>query len=318
MADIRWLCQLNHPGATQDQIGTPILENESLTVGETFLLSCQGPESVQFDAKAGSLELPKEQQYALRVLKNLGMDGHKANFVATSYLVNPNGHQFQNIFLSDGKVRIALDGIGFKVKSVITKENNPKNEPYPPWGPFGFAYPNWIWMGLSFVIILIASVLIEKLMQKLKRKKFFKILASQPPTLSAYHQFSKELRQLSRESLRPQNFGNENAKKFIDELKTSFRWYLSRKLQFSCFDQSSQSLMKELKEKNRPLYSKVQHSLSLALIEIERWQQRPDKIKIEDASQLIDMVRNSAEELGRFSEDKSELKKSKARLVAEV
>ncbi len=316
--DIHWQCQLNHLATEKDQAGALFGGSETLTVGEPFMLTCQGPEAAGIDVQASALELPKEQQYALRVLKNLGMDAHKVTFVVTSYSVNPSGHQFQNIFLADGKTRIALDGITFKVKSVITKENNPKNQPFPPWGPFGFTYPSWIWVGLAILLIFISSICIEKVLLALKRKKFFKLLANNPPVLSAYHQLSKELRKFSREALRPQDFTPEVSLKFVNELRASYRWYLSRQLEFSCFDQSAVQIVRTLQQQDELLVKKIGHSLSLALIEIERWQRRSKQIKLEDAIQLLEMVRLSAEELQKYSRDKSENRKSRPRLEAEV
>ena len=294
MADIHWQCQLNQVGTEAGQAGAVLTDKEQLTVGDQFVMTCQGPEAAGIDPAASTLELPKEQQYAIKILKNLGMDSHKATFVATSYLVNPNGHQFQNIFLSDGKTRVALDGITFKIKSVITKENNPKGQPFPPWGPFGFAYPVAIWIGLAVLAVFISSFGIEKFLMRRGRKKFFKLLAANPPMLSAYHQLSKELRQLSRDTLGPQGFSSEISKKFIDDLASSFRWYLSRELQFSCFDTSASRIRRELQTKNEKLYKKVNHSLSLALVEVERWHNRPSQIKVEDAAQLLEMAPRSS------------------------
>ena len=320
MADIHWQCQLNHLGVEKDQAAAVLADTEQLTVGEQFVLTCQGPDAAGIDPAGSTLELPKDQQYALKVLKNLGMDSHKAIFVATSYLVNPKGHQFPNIFLTDGKVRIALDGITFKVKSVITKENNPKNEPFPPWGPFGFAYPVWIWMGVAVLLVFFSSFGIEKFFQIRRRKKFLKLLASNPPVLSAYHQFSKDLRHLGRENLRPVSFDSLVAKKFVDELGAIFRWYLSRTLLFSCFDLSATQLLKQTRLRYPDLFKKVNHSLSLALIEVERLQNRPSQIKLEDAAQLLEMVRHAAEDLQKNAGKKSDsdTRTSRSRLDAEV
>ncbi len=318
MADVHWQCQLNHLNLTSGLTEAPLTDADSLTVGEKFVLDCQGPEVAGINASASTIELPKEQQYALRILKNLGMDSHKASFVATSYSVNPGGHQFQNLFLSDGKSRIALDGIKFKVKSVITKENNPKNEAYPPWGPFGFSYPVWIWAGFVILFVFMTSFGIEKLIQIIKRKRFYKLLASNPPALSAYHAITKDLRQFGKEALRPSSFTSEVSLKLIDDLHQSFRWFLSRKLMFSCFDLSPSQILRAIKEKDENLFKKVSHTLSLALIEVERWQNRPSQIKLEDAGQLIEMVRGAAEMVQKHSSQKSEAHNSKVRLQAEV
>ncbi len=319
MADIHWQCQLNHLGVEKDQAAALLGESEQLTVGDQFVLTCQGPEAAGIDPAASTLELPKEQQYALKILKNLGMDSHKATFVATSYLVNPNGHQFPNLFLTDGKVRIALDDVKFKVKSVITKENNPKNEPFPPFGPYGFAYPNWLWVGLAIILVFFSSFVIEKIWQVRSRRKFMKLLASNPPVLSAYHNFSKDMRQLARENLRP-GFDSAIAKKFIDELGPIFRWYLSRTLLFSTFDLSAAEVLKQFRLRYPDLFKKVNHTLSRALVEVERWQNRPSQIKLEDANQLLEMVRHAAEDLQKNAAKKTDSDKgaSRKRLDAEV
>jgi len=317
MADIHWQCQLNHLEEA-DQPGIALAQ-EVLTVGEKFYLSCEGPE-VQVDAASLNLELPKEQQYDLKLLKNLGVDSHKASFVATSYTVNDKGHQFQNIFLSDGKVRIALDGISFAVKSVITAENNPKHEPYPPAGPFNISYPFWFWACFVLLFLFFSSLGVEKIIDRIRRKKFFKLLDSHRPAISAYHQLTKELRQLGRDSLRPQNFNAnpESAHKFLNDLNSSFRWYLSRSLEFSCFESRAGQILSKLKQKDAELYQKIHHSLARVLIEIERCQKKHTQLKIDDAVQLIEMVRLAADEINKTVHTKAENKVSRNKLEAEV
>ena len=60
------------------------------------------------------------------------------------------------------------------------------------------------------------------------------------------------------------------------------------------------------------------HSLSLALVEIERWRQSTSQIKFEEALHLIEMVRASADDLQKHSEPTSKNRITKTQFEAEV
>ncbi len=318
MADIHWQCQLNHLGEN-DSVG-PAMGSDALTVGEKFLLSCEGSD-VSFDPSGLSLELPKEQQYDLKLLKNLGVDSHKAQFVATSYVAGEKPLEFKNIFLSDGKARVALDGVSLNVKTVITQQNNPKNEPFGPQGPFGLRYPIWFWLSFAIFFSYLVFLIIDRVMGRLDRKAFLKKLAANPPILSPYHQLTKELRQLSREAQAAQlsmGFDSEIAAKFWRDLDQNIRWYLSRVFLFSCFELRSHDILLKLKHQKPDLEKKVSHSLSRVLIEMERLENRSRLLKFEDTAQLTEMVRLAADEIQKNSQSKSASKVSRLKLEAEV
>ena len=331
MADLHLQCQLNHleakdlapdqaPNQAPDLAG-PALGTAPLSVGEKFLLACQGPEA-ELNPATLSLELPKEQQYDLKLLKNLGVDSHKASFVATSYVASDKPTEFKNIFLSDGKTRIALDGVSFTVKSVITQQNNPKHEAFGPQGLFGIAYPLWFWLSFACLLGYFLALAIEKIFLRFQRKKFFKLLSNHRPAISAYHQLSKELRQLTREQLGKQSFEAVNAAQLLRDLDQSVRWYLSRTFEFSCFDIRPIEILQKLKKQNLELEKKVGHSLLRVLIEIERLKVRAGNvkytIKYEDAAQLIEMLRLVAEDIHKNTHSKAGYKISRARLEAEA
>ncbi len=315
MADVHWQCQLNH--LAEGETAGAALGTDPITVGEKFLLKCEGDE-VQFNPAQLSLELPQEQQYQLKLLKNLGVDSHKASFVATSYVAGEKPAEFKNIFLSDGKSRVALDGVSFTVKTVITQQNNPKHEPFGPTGSFGVSYPLWFWLSFAFVFVFFIAHGVEKIFEALERKKFFKKLSAHPPAISAYHQLTKELRQFNREHLRPQSFDADIAAKFLRDLDNSVRWYLSRTFEFSCFDIRSSEILMKLKKKNFDLEKKINHSLSRVLVEIDRLKGRFGLLKFDDAVQLIEMVRVAADEIQKNIGTKAGNKISREKLEAEV
>jgi hypothetical protein len=315
MADLHWQCQLNHL-AEGDQPG-PQLASDALTVGEKFLLSCEGSD-VTFDPAALSLEMPKEQQYDLKLLKNLGVASHKASFVATSYVASEKPIEFKNIFLSDGKSRVALDGLSLNVKTVITQQNNPKNEAFGPLGPLAIAYPIWFWLSFGVLFSYLIFLIVDKVSLRLDRRAFLNKLAANPPVLSPYHQLTKELRVLSREAQAYKNFDSEAAAKFWRDLDLYIRWYLSRSFEFSCFEIHSYEILFQLKIKNPDLEKKVTHSLSRVLIEMERLENRTKLLKFEDTAQLIEMVRLAADEIQKNSHSKAANTVSRVKLEAGV
>ena len=315
MADLHWQCQLNH--LAENESPGPALGSDALTVGEKFLLACEGSD-VSFDPAGLSLELPKEQQYDLKLLKNLGVDSHKAQFIATSYVAGEKPLEFKNIFLSDGKARVALDGVSLNVKTVITQQNNPKNEPFGPQGPYGLRYPIWFWVSFAIFFFYVVFLIIDRVTLRMDRKAFLKKLAANPPVLSPYHQLTKDLRQLTREAQAAQSFDSEAAAKFWRELDQHIRWYLSRVFLFSCFELRAQNILLQLKDKYPELEKKVAHSLSRVLIEMERLENRSRLLKFEDTAQLIEMVRLAADEIQKNTQSKSASKVSRLKLEAEV
>src|SRR5690606_37110489 len=111
-----------------------------ITVGSKFLLNCKG-ENVEWGAEGVAIyakELDSVTNKAslnnLKILevKNLSESGIEAT--VTSYLAGE--YKEDGFFiLTDGKTEVALQGVQFKVVSVLPPGQ--ENKPYP-------AYPPWV------------------------------------------------------------------------------------------------------------------------------------------------------------------------------
>jgi len=146
--DAAWSCTI---GA----LGPGSVAPEKLTVGAEFLLSCQGP-AVALDQAHLALELPKDAQYALRLLAVRGLKDGTAEFVATSWTA---GEVKLKPVLTDGAKHIALGDVQFTVASVIDPQKNPENKAYAPWAPVALVWPFWIWIALAlFAVLLLAPI----------------------------------------------------------------------------------------------------------------------------------------------------------------
>ena len=279
-----WNCE----PSLMDSRGQPagaITEQTALTVGDKFLLTCQGP-IVDLDRDHLALELPKQAKYALRIMETRALTADHAEFIATSWIAAPV--EFKQLYLSDGKNKVDIGPLAIAMKSVIPKDKQAEPKPFDPWGPLRLGLPIYVWITIAIVVALIglwAAYLIGKM---LKRKRFLSLLNKNQIALTPYNQFNKDLRRFARQPLTA-----SAPESFAKELSEAFRWYLARELFVPAVGASTTFLLRDMARRHESLYKKVSRDLGLALREIDQ----AKELKPEDVHQLIELCRSLADRI---------------------
>ena len=279
------------------EAGTP--SDHPLTVGETFPLSCHG-EAVEWKEQAQVyLQLPKNQQFALRLLKKNELSSTRLEAVATSYMVGQ--HRFEVLRLSDGEHEVALAGIQLQVASVIKQEENPERKPYAPVAPVELGWPVWIWLAAGFLLLSIVGAGLWRWWQAILRRRWQRELADKSTVLSPYLQFNKDLRRLVRQYPLEgrQRWSVQQAADYIRELSESFNWLIARKTTIAAPRLTPSQTLRQLRRRDRVQFDMLERDLKKLLPELQNALRKPEAITNQDAQQLTDLARRVADRLER-------------------
>ena len=273
-----------------------------MTVGDTFLLSCEGA-PLALAKENLHLELPKEQKYSLKLLETRTLSDTRAEFIATTWA---SGEQkLANPVLTDGAKRIGLGKIELTVATVIDPKQNPESKPFPPVGPLSVSWPMAVWFTLVATVFVLIAAFWNRVSRSMRRKRLLRLLESNPIAQKPYHQFNKELRRLGREiPSSDTDWALDKANLFLRELESALRWYLARELVIPAFDRSPTELARDLKRKDGRLDKAVRRELVIALQELEKASaaMAGNKIlSVGDAQQILELARGVADRIDRMS-----------------
>ncbi|MES2854738.1 MAG: hypothetical protein V4692_02690, partial [Bdellovibrionota bacterium] len=184
-----WACELKGV----DSAGGATVVPESITVGTKLLLSCEGEPVTFKNPDAVGFQLPKNQQYVLRILETKSLKETSGEFIVTSWKV---GEHKVAAIITDGENAATIPPLEFTVTSSIDAESNPEGKPYAPLGPLTLGFPSWFWIMLGAVAAMAAGCLVMAIFTYVQRKRFLSELAHHQPALTPFNQFNKELRKL--------------------------------------------------------------------------------------------------------------------------
>lgn len=125
-------------------------ETHPLTVGERFVLSCEGPWP-SMDLKTLELRLDEKDKYALKLFSFQMNGASTAELLVTSYTVGP--HDLKAVQLTDAQNSVVLNGVNFNVQT-LQDPKDPRKEPYPHLGPI-VIYP---WFFVVVMAVLVATL----------------------------------------------------------------------------------------------------------------------------------------------------------------
>ncbi len=285
--DARWTCSLNQASLDEKPIA-PL--NKPLTVGEKFILTCEG-ESVTLVEETLGLSVHKEDQYTVKILRIQQLSENKAVFTATTYKVGEN--DLQRAIITDGSRKVALDGIKFSVSSVIDPKENPEGKMYAPATPVALAWPLWIWITLAVIGFIVLAWVLRILQLSARRRRFLAELNSHGTHLTPYNQFNKDMRELNRHYpiAKPKDWNETVAGPFIDKLNDCFQWYLAREFAYPTMNRSPRAVLGDLKTKDKRAHKLVAVDLRMALRELRKGLAAREKITALDAQQLMEICR---------------------------
>lgn len=219
MNSVMWNCQ------------TSGLPPDGLTVGAPFNLNCSGTDVPDFNVKSFSLELPKADNYRLRILENTGATNSGVQLVVTSYV--PGDTALKDVVLTDGQNRIGLNGVNFTVMSVIKPGEEAK--PFGSMAPVQLAWPNYVFASMAGVVLFLILILAFFLQRRRSRRNFQAWLKQSQTPLQPFDQLNKDLRRAAKD---------RNPASHVAELEKITRTFLSRTYEAPLMSASAKSVLK--------------------------------------------------------------------------
>lgn len=298
-ADGIWMCRTERAAGNESPAG-PL--DQPLTVGEKFVLTCEGA-TVELDPSKLSLQLPTEEKYSLRLLRIQSLNENKGVFTATSYRVGEG--PLKGVVLGDGVKSVELQGIELQLRSSIDPSTNPEGKPFAPPDPLAFLWPIWLWVALGGLVLAVGLVCFMIFRRRGQRQALLAELARHGTALSPYHQFNKDLRHLAREFpvRKPEDWTPKVASQYMEELNRHFRWYLSREFTVPAFQWSDSLILKEVRKRSgqmaRASRRGLLKDLRLTLQELSKGMSATEKLSVLDGQQLVDLCRKVADDLER-------------------
>ena len=265
-------------------------KNGSFTVGEIFILVCEG-ESVQFDSSEISFLTYKKNAYLLNILKAVKIESNEAIFEATSYRVG-KVDLGEVVAAVNNQQKFRLGGLIIPVKSVMNPAK-PQKEPFGPIGPMKLSYPQWLWFSIVGLLLAVVGWSVFSFRRREQRKKVLEELKKHNTALGAYNQFNKDLRTLSRKHIfsHHQKWQPEDIEKYVTNLDEIFRMYLLREFVIPALDWKTNLVLKQIKKEDKKNWQGYGDSLFKLLKELDRAQTDLNKVKMEDCQQLTQIAR---------------------------
>lgn len=295
--------------------------SKPLTVGEKFLLTCSGPEAGLLKESL-AIRLPTSAEHAFRMLEARAVEPTNASFVAVVYRTGEL--KIADAALTSEGRGVRLQGLAFKVASVIDPKTNPEMKPYPPFPPLDLAYPAWIWASFASAAAVCALTAAWAIKRRYDRKRFKKTLAAHPIAGSAYAHFNKELRQLNRRFPMDESkpWPPQAAREYAAELDRVLRWYLARALDAPVLTGGPRAAARCLRERARPVsadergigappqsssgglpgraqLARTERAIVSAFSELGRALRPDSKIGMTDGQQLAALCRRAADGVER-------------------
>lgn len=262
MSDAIWNCETS---------GIP---GDGLTVGHIFELKCAGSPVAGLSIGSLGLELSKPDRYRLKVISAKSASESSVHLQVTSYQAGEN--KLENVVLTDGLVRIALNGIQFEVRSVLNPtEQDPK--PFPPVPPVSLMWPTEVMVFIGTFIFVLIAVSFRIYFLRKKRAEFQAWLTGHRTPLSPMDQLNKELRRVAKE---------RNPETQVVELEKVLREYLARELRAPVLTASPKAILKAASGGDRRVKEKLQPLTVRLFGEFARLQAGLDKKTI-DASEAL-------------------------------
>ena len=242
-------------------------DTAAFTVGEIRLLTCKGdipallpPLKTQFQDES--------KKYALHVLETVSIQEREITLKVTGYQTgNYNSPVF---WLTDGQHSIRVEGLSWKIPSVLTSETGF----YPAYGPWKIKVPLWYevsWIFLAISFLVFGFFVFKKHRRKvLIRKKIIDRLEGKSPV----QYFIRQLSSLF--------VLKKNSKTFLIQLKNSFREFLENQFEIP-LETPSHKILK---------YKSIDKKAGQILSELETALNNQSSYSNQDGEQLLSMVRN--------------------------
>jgi hypothetical protein len=261
-----------------------------LTVGDKFVLECDGPLGLPFKDNVRFL-LKDDSQYIIHKLQMPESTETHFKFIVTSYRTGE--HKDIALVLSDGVTTATTNPLSWTVSSILKPGEEQKM--VPSQGPFLLSYPLSLWLTLAAVVLgimgLIGFVVYRRRQRKLMKAQLEKFTTMLPP----FSQFSKDMRQTIKKLDDPK--AEVMAKDIVVKMNEDLRLYLVRELMVPAHEYSDSAVLKEIRRDHRDLYDFCRADLKKVLSEFTKATAHLDKVSARDCEDLSVLSRKMAEKI---------------------
>ena len=275
-------CQVDLQGRAPDQ---------QLTVGDKFLLSCDGDLSTPLKDTAQFQFAEEDKKYTLHVLKVQESTPHNFKLIVTSY--KPGEYKAQKLKITDGVTTVDTSDVSWQVNSIL--DPSQESKPFPSEGPFLISYPLWFWLTLMAIVVMISSLFGLFVYRKKRRHKLKAHLDSFSTMLPPFSQFSRDMRVVRRKIEMMKD--EEQAAEMIKKIDEDFRLYLIRELKVPALQLSDRELLAEIKREHPYLYKIHKADLLRILSEMTNAKSDLNRVKVKDCVDLSFLSRQIAEKI---------------------
>ncbi len=264
------------------------LEQQPITVGHVFDLSCAGPFPLTF--KVGNAQVSGlEDKYALKLLKFELRDPKTADIRFTSYRVGSQA--FEKITITDGETTLELPAVKFEVKSVLPPPEAATEPPKPfgPIGPMAIPMPLVYWVILISVLGIATMLIAWSWRNRLERLEILKTIKNRTTGPTPVVQFHRDLRILTKKAGVHDNQDELQipAQVYLKELRQIGETFWGQKFKLALLGQSADRLEKEFKTYAPKVYVKYKDELKFWN---KRWQRLNATHKQAKTQDFIDIT----------------------------
>lgn len=286
-----WQCELEALGESSSQ----------WTVGDKYLLKCEGSKAVEGLSEQLRLAFPIEElSYTLHLLELKSLDSNQMEAVVTSY--KPGKYRSPWIEVQGENSGFRFENLEWQVGSVIEPGSAPP-QPHYEVPALGLNYPLWMWGGLVLAFLLPILWLVIKLHRRSEIRNLVESLAASNSALRPYDQFSKEVRSLVREHNYHQS-PREETTAFLKKMNDSFKVFLTREIRLPAHQWRVGHFVSEMKKVKRGLYKDLGSELRNLMHELNK-AEKASQPTVEDADQLKKLTMKMAERIFKKPEERA-------------
>lgn len=281
-------------------------EGKELTVGEKFALSCKGAAVKDLNPEKIELKLDDKDKYALKLFKAQKSESGDLILEVTSYLTGDR--ELKAVQIVDDQNSLVLGDMKLHVASVMNPQE-PRKEPYGPWGPIRF-FP---WSVVVLLIVLLIAVITPFVALGLRRRQRRKLVDQVDSKSFQYPPF-QELHRCLRQSQRNYLFlsdarapAESNAlESALGELDQSFRTYITRQFKVPALHWRAGRLVRTVQTEFPKLDEQTIHDLGLTLTELEKANRQKQNLNSQDLAQILKIIRKTSDEIYRVQRGPNE------------
>lgn len=263
-------------------------EPEALTVGELFKVECP---TQSFTLNPSKLKFVTKRPYELQILKTELQPDGRLQFMVTSYQVGE--FKSESLKISDGVGEFAVQGLQFKVESVIDKKNPPQG-PYGPYGAHVLSLPGlYLWSILGLVVLL-AVVGGFKILRRWQRKRLIDGLKKHDSRLGPQTQLHVRFRQLERQRF----LEGGDALKHLLEVEDILRLFVIRQFKIPAYDWSDRLILSDFQKRFAFLGPETAKELMVLLRETRKVREMAAP-QPKDIEQLVRKIKKWADQVDR-------------------